>query len=102
MTRISLRKLLFVWTTLLVWVGFFCICDWEYRAPYYEARGCASVECKAANARLFVTWAGPQFRHKYGPEVGAGFGQHVASIYWGTYGFHPVYNIWGPRPGATP
>ena len=94
MKKISLAKLLVVWTVLLVWTGFFCLCDVTYEEPYHEMRGCLLLNFSPVNVGLGVSWAGPAFRHKYGPDVTAWGRGYIASIYWGTYGFNPKYSLW--------
>lgn len=90
----SLKSLLFAWTTSLVLVGLCCMCDWEYREPYYEFRGLARVSFRPANASLGASWAAPGFRKKYGPDIAAEFRGRLAYIYWGTYGFNPTFGSW--------
>jgi len=44
----------------LVLVGFLFGLTWnvQYRAPYYEGRGCFSVEQKLIGVRYIYTWSG--------------------------------------------
>lgn len=74
------------WLRFTFLIAFLLSFKWTYYAPYYEARGTIIVQHPILGIGGFASWAGPRFRHKYGPEVGVRWGEnHSARVYWDWY-----------------